>query len=396
MSRAGAGRLRRRRLRLAAGVAVALATLLTWDQRGLLAAVRPPVETGGRLEVAGTSVLRPSASLAGGFEALSARLRLGDPSSVPGLEAEPVVADAMELAAPPAAAPPLAQHGGDVAIAPPPAAFTAHAARPQPQPLPPSRYDPSTAAGGTWALIIGVNDYPGARYDLASAVNDANDVNDALASLGVTSDRRMVLRDQQAGADTIRAALDWLTAHAGTGSTMVLFFAGHVQRLEPGREALVGADGGIVRDTEVAELLDRSPAERAWIAVAGCFGGGFDEVVRPGRILTAAAPSDRVAYENEGFGRSYLVEYMVRRAILGHGISTVEGAFSWASAELKRDYPDRLPVQFDAVGGEFELRVGPPPPAAPSGASGGGTQPPPSTPPSDSCSALTIGVVRCS
>jgi hypothetical protein len=395
MSKAGAGGARRRRrLRWVAGVSVALAALLSGDQRGFLALASGTPNLGGdELGPHDLAASLSSVSLAAGFEALSTRLRL----DAAGASTDGVIAPPPEAAFP-AAPPPVVASRGDVAIAPPPAAFhTALAAPPPPQHLPPSRYDAATASGGTWALVIGVNDYPGIRYDLQSAVNDANDVNDALAQLGVTNDRRLVLRDQQASAGTIRAALDWLTAHAGPGSTMVLFFAGHVQRVDRGREAFVGADGGIVLDTEVAELLDRSAAERAWITVAGCFGGGFDEVVRPGRILTAAAPSDRVAYENESFGRSYLVEYMVRRAILGHGISTVEGAFSWATAELQRDYPDRVPFQLDAVGGDLDLRVGPPPPAdAPTPSSGGAPPPASPPPPNDGCSALTVGMVRCS
>lgn len=332
-------------------------------------------------------------SLAGGFDALSTRLRVDDAVAAPALVPE----SAPVLTAEPA---PAAAPAGDLAIAPPPTAFQAEVAAPSPPAqLPPSRYDSRTAVGGTWALVIGINDYPGVHYDLRSAVNDANDVDEALAKMGVTNDRRLVIRDRQASAGGIRAALDWLTAHAGPGSTMVLFFAGHVQRVDPGREALVGSDGGIVPDTEVAAMLDRSPADRAWITIAGCYGGGFDEVVRPGRILTAAAPRDRLAYENEGFGRSYLVEYMIRRAVLTHGITTVEGAFAWASAALERDYPERVPVQLDAVGGDFELRTGPPPPA--SSEAPASEPPPPSSPPpaeerKDGCSALTVGVVRCS
>ena len=382
--RAGASGGTRTRRRLVVGVLVALATVASWDQGGLvrLGAATPQTTA----PVAASPAIAPL----GGFEALGARLRV-----IPAAAAEASAADSLSAPAAPAelaaSLPPPRQ--GDVAIAPLPQLLSAKHA-PPPPPLP-SRYDASTASGGTWALIIGVNDYPGIRYDLRSAVNDAEDVNQALAKLGVTNDRRLVLRDRQADADTIRAALDWLTAHAGPDATMVLFFAGHVQRLEPGREALVGSDGGVVRDTEVAAMLDRSAA-RAWVSIAACYGGGFDEVVRPGRILTAAAPSDRVAYENEGFGRSYLVEYMVRRAILGRGISTVEGAFAWATSELQRDYPDRLPVQLDAVGGELELRTGAPPPDET-----GSTAPPPSPPsspppPDDSCSALTVGVVRCS
>ena len=387
--RAGAsgGTLNKRRL--AVGVLVALVSLVSWDQTGVLSVGAATSASDGPVMPA----TKASAAVSG-FEALAARLRVGGapaeatPESVPaGLPS-----GAIELAAPPPA--PL----GDLAIAPPPPSFAGRVSAPAPPTqLAPSRYDPSTASGGTWALLIGVNDYPGLRYDLRSAVNDAEDVNAALAKLGVTNDRRMVLRDRQASADTIRAALDWLTAHAGPGSTMVLFFAGHVQRLEPGREAIVGSDGGVVPDTEVAAMLDRSQASQAWIGIAACYGGGFDEVVRTGRILTAAAPSDRVAYENEGFGRSYLVEYMVRRGMLGQGIPTVEGAFAWAVAELQRDYPDRLPVQLDAVGGDLDLRTGTPPPEEPSEPPPSSSPPPSSPPPSkDGCAALTVGVVRCS
>jgi hypothetical protein len=293
-----------------------------------------------------------------------------------------------------------------VAIVPPPFAFDgarAVHATPPPSETRASRYR-DAAAGGTWALIIGINDYPGLRYDLRSAVNDADDVNAALAHLGVTNDRRLVLRDRQADADTILAALDWLTAHAGPESTMVLFFAGHVQKIENGHEALVGADGGVISDVQLATMLDRSPSQRAWIGIASCYSGGFTEVIKPGRILTAAAPSDRVAYENDGFRRSYLVEYMVRRAILGQGITTVEGAFAWATSELRRDFPDRVPIQQDALGGDLDLKV-PPPPASPSPSSGGTAPPPagssydPSRPPppdpDDGCAAVTVGVVRC-
>ena len=391
MARARAGGTRgRRRLRLGAGVFVAFALVLGSDHRALLAVGAVSADVGPAPVSAGAG----RSSLAGGFDALVARLRLPAVTVPAAEQLELVVAATPEVVQVSSSVP------GDVAIAPPPAAFTAErSAPPPPAQLPPSRYDSRTAVGGTWALVIGINDYPGVSYDLRSAVNDANDVNQALAALGVTNDRRMVLRDRQAGAGTIRAALDWLTAHAGPGSTIVLFYAGHVQRVGDGREALVGSDGGIVPDTEVAAMLDRSPAERAWITIAGCYGGGFDEVVRPGRILTAAAPSDRVAYENEGFGRSYLVEYMIRRAVLTHGISTVEGAFAWATSELQRDYPERLPVQLDGFGGEFDLRVGPPPSSSsssPQPAPSGSAPPPSSPPPEDGCSTLTIGVVRCS
>jgi hypothetical protein len=389
---------RRRRV---LGLFVAVAALVAGDQVGLLGVVFAGRPAPTRISSAAATVEPQRVSFAGGFEALAARLRV--PDTTPAVDAATVE---------PAAAP-TDPSPSEVAIAPPPGAFdraelAATVLAPPPRPLRASRYDSHVAAGGTWALVIGINDYPGLRYDLRSAVNDANDVDAALAQLGVTNDRRLVLRDTQAGADTIRAALDWLTAHAGADSTLVLFFAGHVQRLGPGREALVGADGATVADDELAALLDRSPARRGWIGIAGCYSGGFTEVVRPGRILTAAAPADRVAYENSSFGRSYLVEYMVRRAMLQRGMTTVEGAFAWAVSELQRDYPDRAPVEVDDLDGDLDLKVPPPPPppsagSPPPGSSTPGPPPPPTYDPQappppkadDGCANLTVGVVRC-
>ena len=374
------------------GVAVALATLVAWDQSGLLSATADP-------EARSIDVARVSSTLAGGPDALAERLRVPDitPSAPPEI---PAATTATSAAAPMVV---VASRGGDRPIAPPPAVFEKPSRPTQPPPPPPIlRTSSSTvkAAGGTWAVLIGVNDYPGESADLRSAVNDVNDVDEALAKIGVTADRRLVLRDGQATASTIRAAVDWLNSHASADATAVFFFAGHVAKLSNTTEALIGADGQRVLDTELAGLLEGLRASRTWIGIAGCYAGGFNEVVRPGRILTAAAPADSLAYENERFGRSYLVEYMVRRGMLGKGLTTIEAAFSFASAELKRDHPNRLPVQQDQFNGDLDLRPSPPPrPAPPAGqpAPGGGAEeaPEPAPTESDGCADLTVGFVRC-
>src|SRR5688500_9739855 len=99
--------------------------------------------------------------------------------------------------------------------------------------------------------------------------------------------------------------------------------------------------------------------------MAACFGGGFTEALAQGRILTGPADRNSIAYENEAYQRSYLVEYMVRRAMLeGQADASVEAAYGWAIEALRRDHPDRLPVQFDRLDGELRLapRAASPPP----------------------------------
>ncbi len=342
----GRGRVRYGTKSFGAALVVVIVSVLAWTE------VVPVLASGagdGSAVAATTPVTRqgdPAAaatSLAGGFDGLGVRLRVA-PSALAVPDA------ALQLAGPPpstSTSTTAPSRAGDVVITPP-SSFSGPVTRQAPpRELAASQYSGVTPTGGTWALLIGINDYPGTEHDLKSAVADVNDVDAALASFGITADRRMVLRDGQASAGVVRAAFDWLTSHSGPDATMVVFYAGHVQKLGRTTEALVGSDGNAVTDGEVAALLDRSPARRAWITIAGCYGGGFDEVVKPGRILTAAAPADRLAYENTGFGRSYLVEYMVRRGMLGRGISSVEAAYAFATQELRRDFPDRLPVQDD-------------------------------------------------
>ena len=290
-----------------------------------------------------------------------------------------------------AAAPSPLSPATEVALPEPPAA-TGPVSRP-PRPRPGVAAVPRAAAtgAGTWAVIVGINDYPGAAADLGAAVNDAVEVERAMLMLGAARDHVLTLTDGAATGDAIRDGLDWLTANAGPDAVAVFFFAGHVVKLRPGVEALVGADGQRIGDTELAGGLAPLAARRAWIAIAGCYGGGFTETLAPGRILTGASPADSLAYENSAFRRSYMVEYMVRRAIVeGRAADSVQAAFAYAADAIARDYPGRQPVQVDHSGGPLDLRPSSPPPPPPASESAsppptGGSPPPTTTPPPRRC-----------
>lgn len=238
-----------------------------------------------------------------------------------------------------------------------------------------------------WAVVIGIDDYPGGKSDLRAAVHDVDTVDWTLASYGVPADRRLVLRNAQATAPVIGAAIRWLVANAGPDATAVLFYAGHVRSLRDGTQAIVAADGALATDQAVADGLRPLRARAAWIVMASCYGGGFDEVLAPNRILTAAAPAGSLAYENVQYANSYLVEYLFQRAMIeGAAPDSVERAFAWADAALRRDHPNRAPVQFDRLAGELQFGtppapppLPPPPPPPPTPAPPTGHEPPPMT-----------------
>jgi hypothetical protein len=238
-----------------------------------------------------------------------------------------------------------------------------------------------------WAVIVGVNDYPGTDHDLRQAVADADDVDAALQAYGVPSSHRLVLRDGQASAADIRRSLGWLVDHAAADATAVVFFAGHVRHVTsarggPTHVALVGADGADVDDGEMSRVFAHLDARSAWIAIAACYSAEFESVLAPGWLLTAAAGRNELAYENSALGHSYLVEYMVHQAMIGgQAPNSVQDAFRWAHNRIARDYPNRLPVMIDRSFVPIGLRP-PAPPAsqAPSPRPHHETSPPPPQP----------------
>jgi hypothetical protein len=208
----------------------------------------------------------------------------------------------------------------------------------------PARAETPIGQGQVVSLVIGVNDYGDPEINLVSSVNDAHAVDDALAASGVPDADRTVLTDKAATATNIRNAIREFVARATHAKTAVFFFAGHARKLAIGREAILAADGEQIQDTELAALL--APASRPmWIGMATCYGGGFDELLAPGRVLTAAADANSEAYESDKLHHSYLVDALIHDG-LSNNFSTrsIQSAFSVGSDELRRQHPNRLPV----------------------------------------------------
>lgn len=386
--------LRRRGMTAGVGVTVCVGIIAAWAGP-LHSAAGPESGRGSGAEVARSGEARATAVLGAVAE------RPAEPEA----DASPAVADAPIIEAP-------AAFDGPQAVARPVRPLGAMA---------PAR---AGGEGGTWALVVGINDYPGDSHDLLFAVNDADDVDAALSRYGVGADRRLVLRDGQATSGAIRAGLAWLVERAGNDSLAVVSFAGHAREREGDRQAFVAADGVELADRELATALRPLRSGKAWLNFGTCYAGGFDELLAPGRLLTGAAPAGKLAYESTAIGRSYLGEYMVRRGLLASGADGDVGrAFVAGRDAVARDHPDRVPVAITGPGPvAINLRSAatapptassqsptPSEPAAPGASAGNGSNPSPSGPPPpsqpetaeqpaprrDDCADLTLGAVSC-
>lgn len=290
-------------------------------------------------------------------------------------------------------APPVA----DVPVVPPGDDLTGELAPVVPSP-PPFVRARRGGPGDVFALVVGINDYPGSKHDLGSAVADADTVDAALAGFGVPAANRVVLRDGQARRAQMVASIRALAATAGPGSTVVFAYAGHARLLDGDTAAIVAADGGLIRDDELAALLTPLTTQHVWLLMASCYGGNFTEALAPGRILTAAAGPSSVAYESPDLHGSYLVHHLVKEGWLdGRSGPSVQEAFAYAQAQIHDKYPDREPMEIDDSGQPMLLgmqspgrpRTSPPPPSTPQ--SGPPPSPPPAgDPPKKTCTLLVL------
>ena len=308
-------------------------------------------------------------------------------ASAPGREAErtPLVAERVGVGL---------EWPTEVAITPP-EELAGEVATPA-APAPTFAAAPVEADGEVFALLVGINDYPGRRADLRSAVADVETIDAALDGFGVPDGNRVLMTDGQATEAEVTDAIRSLVTQGGPGATYVFAYAGHTRKLDSDTQAMVLADGELLRDTELAALVAPATTQRMWFLLATCYAAGFTEVLAPGRVITAASGANELAWEDPSLNGSYLVHYLIRRGWLeGNAGDSVQEAFEYADAALARERPNRRPVLLDQVGAPLVLGSGDPtdaldmapplpspkPPASAPASAPSSPNPPPSSPP---------------
>lgn len=149
----------------------------------------------------------------------------------------------------------------------------------------PSRDD---AGAGRYALLVGVEDYPGVESDLVGPRSDVELFRELLVgSFGFPADDVVVLADARATRHNLIRAFAEHLGRAGEGDVAVFYFSGHGLQTrgnlgltgaadpEPDDrdEALYLADGGILLDDELGWLTDRVRARRKLVVLDSCFSG---------------------------------------------------------------------------------------------------------------------------
>lgn len=153
---------------------------------------------------------------------------------------------------------------------------------------------PAALAADTFGLVIGIDDYDHVP-DLQGAVNDANDIADALTDLG--ADVTLLLNDAASRA-AVMAAWTNIATRAAPGDRIVVTYAGHGS-YEP--EHIIGSEadgrdenfllagfsftgpgaGERIRDDEIAALIALSPQAEVVFVADSCHSGTVSRNIRP-------------------------------------------------------------------------------------------------------------------
>lgn len=248
---------------------------------------------------------------------------------------------------------------------------------------------PATAAGGSptarserWAFIVGVTDYAGRTSSTIAGAADAEDFRTMLLRNGFREDRIRTITEGQATARNVRAGLQWLVDNSSPDSFSVFHFSGHVKQLSGDRdrdgekvdEYLWPHDNAFISDREVAEQARRLRG-LAWIDIAGCEAGGFDEgISSPTRVFTGSSQETEKSYEHPDWNNSVFTGLEVDQAILaghgdadGNGKVSIQEAFAYAHERApqvtkRQKRGAQHPVSAGGDGSEWFLDG---PPAAP-------------------------------
>ena len=131
-----------------------------------------------------------------------------------------------------------------------------------------------------FALVIGVETYPGGIPKAEFADRDAQSVVAHLRALGVPLRHIKRLTDETATGNRIKGALHWLKRNVHPGSTVYVYFSGHGAPSQGGTAYLVPFDGdpSDLSDTGVStsgfyRTLGQLPARHIIVALDACFTG---------------------------------------------------------------------------------------------------------------------------
>lgn len=260
-----------------------------------------------------------------------------------------------------------------------------------------------------WAVIVGIDNYPGKIHKLIGSVGDAWDLHDALVRAGWPKDHINMVLENSATATNIRNAWKWLIQHADDNSFSVFHYSGHVKQINSGNkdgdaealdEYLWPYDSQFISDGEFGATM-RQLRGWSWVDIAGCEAAGLnDNVAAFNRFFTGSSMENEKSFESPQWHNSVYGGLLADFGLLqrqgdlnGDKRITLMEVFEYANRNAPRLTANQKPspqhpYRAGGDGVEWSLdppgTTAPPPPPPSNGTGSSGGQPPQQTQPSQS------------
>jgi hypothetical protein len=178
-----------------------------------------------------------------------------------------------------------------------------------------------TDPAGKYALVVGINDYPGSQSDLTGPTHDADIIAQTLIeSYGFDPQNVIVLKDSEGTRANIAHGIADHLGKAGPDGVSVLFYSGHGTRLDEnigyldneadGRDEGLylygyGQESSVLLDEELGYLLSQLKGH-TFAAIDACFSGTISRA--PGVQAKRADISDPDVRDNLRLPKTFIAD----------------------------------------------------------------------------------------
>ena len=216
--------------------------------------------------------------------------------------------------------------------------------------------------GAKYAIVIGINDYPGSGSDLQYTVADADEMKYVLLNT-YEFDYVIELTNTNATRTAIYEAINTIKGVAESGDEVVFFFSGHgakgkaddgdknnVDQSIVVQEVVQGTlQFAFIWDGELVQWFSGFPTSRIIFVFDSCLSGGMSVLKAPGRVVCMASTINSMSLEGAAWGGGH-GQFTYYFAEEGMGMKkadvrpqdnkvTVEEAFDYANANCKSQTP---------------------------------------------------------
>jgi len=218
--------------------------------------------------------------------------------------------------------------------------------------------------GEKYAVVIGINDYPGTGSDLQYTVADADEMSYVLTTTyGFSAGNVHELTNTNATKTAIYEAIADIKTSAKLGDEVVFFFSGHgakgkaddgdknnVDQAIVVQEVVQGTlQFAFIWDGELVQWFRGFPTNRIVFVFDSCLSGGMSVLKAPGRVVCMASTINSMSLEGTAWGGGhgqftyYFAEEGMQMAKAdvrpNDSQVTVEEAFDYAKANCKSQTP---------------------------------------------------------